>query len=150
MSVAALNQELVRFLARMYNEGVLDRQFEDLRALQEVDNPGFVADLLTLFCDDNERVMRELDRLARPVLDFPRVDAYVHQLKGSSMSVGAKQVKIGCAEFRQAAERNDEPGCIRALVTIKREFYRAKSTFQRIIELERSIIALQPPQGPQS
>ena len=108
----------------------MDDQFQQLQMLQEDGGtPGFVAEVVTLFCDDADRIISELAALLyalffpdypilyccccrfltsalcrqtgsidlplpcsgiciacreQPIVDFDKVDAYVHQLKGSS------------------------------------------------------------------
>ncbi|RWW20888.1 hypothetical protein BHE74_00008963 [Ensete ventricosum] len=66
-------------------QGLLDAQFRQLQMLQDASNPGFVAEVITLFCEDSERMLTELTKLLdQTVVDYQKVDAYVHQLKGSS------------------------------------------------------------------
>ncbi|KAG6500453.1 hypothetical protein ZIOFF_040298 [Zingiber officinale] len=65
--------------------GLLDQQFQQLQMLQDASNPDFVSEVITLFCKDSEIILAELTKLLnQPVVDFQKVDAYVHQLKGSS------------------------------------------------------------------
>jgi histidine-containing phosphotransfer protein len=98
---------------------LLDDQFQQLQMLQDPSAPDFVAEVVTLFCEDGERIIGELAKLLyvcfpllsspachvlfdqmfdsslgdsfavcvcrdKPAVDFDKVDAFVHQLKGSS------------------------------------------------------------------
>ncbi|OVA03599.1 Signal transduction histidine kinase [Macleaya cordata] len=140
--MTVLQQQLQDLLASMYGEGLLDPQFEQLQALQDENNPGFVAEVITLFCQDTQRILTELTKyLDMPVVDYQKVDAYVHQLKGSSSSVGAQCVKLACVNFRQACEDNDKDGCLRALNMIKHEYYRVTSKFEIMLQLENRILS---------
>ncbi|ONK57160.1 uncharacterized protein A4U43_C10F17220 [Asparagus officinalis] len=66
--------------------GLLDQQFNQLLMLEE-DGSGFLAEVIKLFCDDSERMMSELSNLLdQDVVDYQKVDSFVHQLKGSSSS----------------------------------------------------------------
>ncbi|RZS27354.1 hypothetical protein BHM03_00060806, partial [Ensete ventricosum] len=44
-------------------QGLLDEQFEQLQMLQDESSPGFIAELITLFCGDSERILAELTKL---------------------------------------------------------------------------------------
>ncbi|KAI4978077.1 hypothetical protein ZWY2020_014631 [Hordeum vulgare] len=48
---------------------------------------GFVAEVATLFIDDADRIIADIAALLdQPAMDFDKLDAHVHQLKGSSSS----------------------------------------------------------------
>ncbi|PWZ53248.1 Histidine-containing phosphotransfer protein 1 [Zea mays] len=85
--MSAANQ-LAALVSNMYATGLLDDQFQQLQLLQDPSAPDFVSEVVTLFCQDGERIIEELAKLLcvweKPNVDFDRVDAFVHQLKGSS------------------------------------------------------------------
>eukprot|EP00262_Sarcandra_glabra_P017659 TRINITY_DN6128_c0_g1_i1.p1 TRINITY_DN6128_c0_g1~~TRINITY_DN6128_c0_g1_i1.p1 ORF type:complete len:113 (+),score=26.31 TRINITY_DN6128_c0_g1_i1:299-637(+) len=111
MASAALKEQLNALVNSMLQEGLLDDQFTQLQMLQDESNPGFVAEVIALFCEDSERILAELNvSMEQPVVDFHKVDAYVHQLKGSSSSVGAQRIKLACTDFRQFCEDNEREG----------------------------------------
>ncbi|XP_072970270.1 histidine-containing phosphotransfer protein 2-like isoform X2 [Typha angustifolia] len=142
MALLALKEQLNVLLNSMFAEGLLDQQFQQLQMLQDGSSPGFVAEVITLFCEDSERILTELSKLLeQQVVDYQKVDAYVHQLKGSSASVGAQNVKLACAQFRQFYEENNKEGCIRALNVVKHEFYRVRNKFDNMFQLEQRIQA---------
>ncbi|OMO68282.1 hypothetical protein COLO4_29784 [Corchorus olitorius] len=85
MALAALKTQLKNFVQSMFDEGVLDSQFSQIQALQDASNPNFVEEVITLFCNDAERIITELNKyLGYQNVDFGKLDSYVHQLKGSS------------------------------------------------------------------
>ncbi|ERN13118.1 hypothetical protein AMTR_s00040p00173990 [Amborella trichopoda] len=91
--------------------GCLDEQFHQLQLLQDESNPGFVAEVISLFCDDSEKILTELTRiLAQDVVEFNNITAFVHQLKGSSSSIGAHKVKLACNKFRTCCENTNKEG----------------------------------------
>ncbi|XXG63046.1 hypothetical protein AAC387_Pa05g1316 [Persea americana] len=142
MASTALKDQLDGLLNSMFREGLLDEQFTQLQMLQDANNPGFVAEVISLFCEDSERILGELTKLLdQAVVDFLKVDAYVHQLKGSSSSVGAQHVKLACIEFRQFCEDHDKEGCMRALHVVKHEYCNLRSKFESMIQLEQRIFA---------
>ncbi|KAJ0973432.1 hypothetical protein J5N97_021391 [Dioscorea zingiberensis] len=142
MASAALNEQLASLVDSMYQEGLLDEQFQQLQSLQDESNPCFVMEVVTLFCDDAERIFTELDRImSQPVIEFQQVDSYIHQLKGSSSSVGAQNVKLACVQFRHSLEENDSEGCLRALNMVKREYLHLRGKLETMLQLEQRIQA---------
>ncbi|XP_074589056.1 histidine-containing phosphotransfer protein 1-like isoform X1 [Curcuma longa] len=114
-------EELDSLIHWMFSEGLLDQQFQQLQMLQDASNPNFVAEVITLFCKDSEIILTELTKLLnQPVVDFEKVDAYVHQLKGSSSSVGANNVKLACIHYE------NNKGCLSALNVVESEYFRLK------------------------
>ncbi|URD90427.1 histidine-containing phosphotransfer protein [Musa troglodytarum] len=123
MPLMALRERLNVLVNSMFLEGLLDQQFRQLQMLQDASSPGFVAEVITLFCEDSERMLTELTKLLdQAVVDYQKVDAYVHQLKGSSSRclyfffapffyVGAQNVKLACIQFKQFCEENNKEGC---------------------------------------
>ncbi|XP_073004684.1 histidine-containing phosphotransfer protein 2-like isoform X3 [Typha latifolia] len=119
MALLALKEQLNVLLNSMFLEGLLDQQFQQLQMLQDGSSPGFVAEVITLFCEDSERILTELSKLL----------------------VGAQNVKLACAQFRQFYEENNKEGCIRALNVVKHEFYRVRNKFDNMFQLEQRIQA---------
>ncbi|CAD5163533.1 histidine-containing phosphotransfer protein 2-like isoform X2 [Musa acuminata AAA Group] len=142
MSLMALREQLNMLVNSMYIEGLLDQQFQQLQMLQDASSPGFVAEVITLFCEDAERILTELTKLVdQAVVEFQKVDAYVHQLKGSSSSVGAQNVKLACIQFRQFCEENNKDGCLNALNVVKHHYYLLRNKFDTMLQLEQRIQA---------
>ncbi|KAB2013391.1 hypothetical protein ERO13_A09G138100v2 [Gossypium hirsutum] len=111
MDLAALKTQLKNFVQSMFEEGVLDNQFSQIQALQDSTNPNFVEEVITLFCNDAERIINEINRnLGYQNVDFSNLDSYVHQLKGSSSSIGANRLKLACANLRQASDERNKEG----------------------------------------
>ncbi|KAG6524844.1 histidine-containing phosphotransfer protein 2-like [Zingiber officinale] len=135
-------EELNSLMHWMFSEGLLDQQFQQLQMLQDASNPNFVAEVITLFCKDSEIILAELTKLLnQPVVDFQKVDAYVHQLKGSSSSVGANNVKLACIHFRQFYDENNKEGCLSALNVVECEYFRLKDKLAVMLQLEQTIQA---------
>ncbi|XP_074589057.1 histidine-containing phosphotransfer protein 2-like isoform X2 [Curcuma longa] len=129
-------EELDSLIHWMFSEGLLDQQFQQLQMLQDASNPNFVAEVITLFCKDSEIILTELTKLLnQPVVDFEKVDAYVHQLKGSSSSVGANNVKLACIHYE------NNKGCLSALNVVESEYFRLKDKLAAMLQLEQTIQA---------
>nr|AAS90601.1 histidine-containing phosphotransfer protein [Oryza sativa Japonica Group] len=145
MAAAALTGQLNALVNNMFAMGLLDDQFQQLQMLQDSTAPDFVSEVVTLFCDDGERIICELSRqLEKPNVDFDRVDSYVHRLKGSSASVGAQKVKNTCIQFREFCQQKSRDGCLKTLDLVRTEFYDLRNKFQAMLQLEQQIQAWYP------
>ncbi|MCO5548737.1 hypothetical protein L7F22_008401 [Adiantum nelumboides] len=142
MEVAKLQQKFVDLTNALFQDGFLDDQFTQLQMLQDASNPDFVSEVITLFFEDSERLLAELSKaLEQEPVDYKKVDAYVHQFKGSSSSVGAQRVKSVCIDFRTYAEARNREGCLQALQHIKQEFHLIQNKLASLLKLEQQIIA---------
>jgi len=143
-AMSAANQ-LAALVSNMYATGLLDDQFQQLQMLQNASTPDFVSEVVTLFCQDGERIIGELAKLLeKPNVDFDRVDAFVHQLKGSSASIGAQKVKNTCIQFRESCQQKSKDGCLKTLETVKINFYDLRDKFQTMLQLQRQVNGCPP------
>nr|XP_025611698.1 histidine-containing phosphotransfer protein 1 isoform X2 [Arachis hypogaea] len=74
-------------------------------------------------------------------VDFKMVDAHVHQLKGSSSSIGAQRVKNCCIAFRNFCEEQNIDGCLKCLHQVKQECCLVKNKLETLFRLEQQIMA---------
>jgi two-component system, sensor histidine kinase and response regulator len=91
---------------------VLDR----LRDL-EVDEPGFLADLVSLFLRETPERLDAIGAAIEPA-NPPRLASVAHALKGSTAAIGARQMSALAARVEDAANRNaipEFPGHVAAL-----------------------------------
>ncbi|XP_078158843.1 histidine-containing phosphotransfer protein 2-like [Carex rostrata] len=143
MASTQIKAQLNDLLNSMFAMDFLDEQFKQLQMLEDGSCPGFISEVITIFCDDAERILSLItELLSKPVVDFEKVDAYVHQLKGSSSSVGAKRVALVCIKFRNVCQENDKEGCMATLYEIRREFDELNKKFRTMLQLEQQIQAL--------
>ncbi|XP_045825609.1 histidine-containing phosphotransfer protein 5-like isoform X2 [Trifolium pratense] len=106
-----LQRKLRDYEAAMFQQGFLDDQFSQLQKLQDDSSPDFVIEVMTMFFDDSEKLLNNISRALEQIpVNFKQIDAYVHQQKGSSASVGAARVKNICATFRSFCEAQNRDG----------------------------------------
>ncbi|XP_057499570.1 histidine-containing phosphotransfer protein 1-like [Actinidia eriantha] len=141
-AVLQLQRQLSEHKTSLYNEGFLDDQFTQLQQLQDESNPDFVVEVVSLFFEDSERLLTELTKtLDQHSVDFRKVDAHVHQLKGSSSSIGAHRVQEVCISFRNYCDEQNVEGCLKCLQQVKNEYTHVKNKLETLFELEKQLLA---------
>ncbi|WOH14407.1 hypothetical protein DCAR_0933926 [Daucus carota subsp. sativus] len=141
-AVIQLQRQLLDYTTSLYNEAYLDGQFTQLQQLQDESNPDFVVEVVSLFFEDSQRLLDDLTAtLNQQVVDFKRVDAHVHQLKGSSSSIGAQRVQRACIVFRNYCEQQNTEGCLKCLQQVKNEYYLVKNKLETLFKLEQQLVA---------
>ncbi|GAB4851204.1 peroxiredoxin type-2 [Ancistrocladus abbreviatus] len=142
MEVTEMERQFADYSASLFREGYLDGQFTQLQQLQDETNPDFVVEVVSLFFDDSERLLNDLTlSLEQECVDFKKVDAHVHQLKGSSSSIGAQRVKNTCIAFRNCCEMQNIEACRACLQQVKQEYFLVKNRLQTLLRMEQQIVA---------
>ncbi|CAH2053108.1 unnamed protein product [Thlaspi arvense] len=96
----------------------------------------FVSQVVSLFFQDSDRILNDLSlSLHQQVVDFKKVDPHVHQLKGSSSSIGAQRVKNACVVFRSFCEQQNVEACHRCLQQVKQEYYLVKNRLETLFKV---------------
>ncbi|KAK4339581.1 hypothetical protein RND71_041043 [Anisodus tanguticus] len=140
-SVNQLQRKLAEYTASLYNEKILDEQFIQLQQLQDENNPDFVVEVVSLFFEDSERLLNELAKaLNQTNVDFKKLDANVHQLKGSSSSIGAQRVQRVCIAFRNYCDERNVEGCLQCLQQVKNEYTLVKNKLETLFKLEKQFV----------
>ncbi|KAL8047776.1 hypothetical protein ABFX02_07G022400 [Erythranthe guttata] len=142
MEVDQLQRSFLEYTTSLFREGFLDGQFGQLQMLQDESNPDFVVEVVSLFFEDSHRILNDLSiTLNQQNVDFKKIDANVHQLKGSSSSIGAQRVRNACITFRNFCEEQNSDACRRCLQQVKQEYLLVKEKLEALIRLEQQIVA---------
>ncbi|CAN1200640.1 Histidine-containing phosphotransfer protein 1 [Linum perenne] len=144
MALPFLKAQLSNLVQYMFDQGMLDSQFTQIQALQDETNPTFVAEVISAFCNDAERIIIELNKsLSHQNVDFSKVDAFLHQLKGSSSSIGAHRLKCACVDLRQASNDKNKAGSLQALHIVTREYCLVRENFETFLMIEKRIFMIE-------
>lgn len=142
MEVDQLQRSFRDYSKSLFREGFLDGQFVQLQMLQDESNPNFVVEVISLFFEDSQRLLNDLTlALDQQNVDFKKIDAHVHQLKGSSSSIGAQRVRNACIGFRNVCEVQNVEGCLKCLQQVKQEYSLVKAKLETLLRLEQQIVA---------
>ncbi|KAE9453492.1 hypothetical protein C3L33_14573, partial [Rhododendron williamsianum] len=78
-----------------YVKGVLDEQFLELQQLQDETSPNFVYDVVNIYFQESEKLIRNLRGLLvdKEFSDYKKMGKHLNQLMGSSSSIGAKRIE---------------------------------------------------------
>ncbi|KAK9073009.1 hypothetical protein SSX86_007331 [Deinandra increscens subsp. villosa] len=140
-AVSQLQRQFIDYTTSLYNEGYLDDQFTQLQQLQDESNPDFVVEVVSLFFEDSEKLLNNLaTALQQKSVDYNQVDSHVHQFKGSSSSIGAKQVTNVCIHFRNFCEAKNLDGCLRCLQQLRHEYILVRTKLEALFRLEQQIL----------
>ncbi|KAM3295134.1 hypothetical protein ACQJBY_037784 [Aegilops geniculata] len=145
-AITELRAQLHAHLSSMYATGAVDAYFQQLQELDEGSaGTGYVAEVLNIFLNDGDRILRDIDGLLNKPLhevEFCKVDALVQQLKGSSSTVGAKKVNLACMDFQKFYVAKNKKGCLMTLALLKGDFCDVRSKLQILMQLEQQIASL--------
>ncbi|XP_044463096.1 histidine-containing phosphotransfer protein 4-like isoform X2 [Mangifera indica] len=134
-----LQCQLAHTKKSLFDQGYIDKeQFNQLEELQDDANPNFVEEIVTLFYNDSARLIQNIEHtLVNRPIDFGRLDDISHQFKGSCSSIGAKNVKDACTQFREYCSAENAQGCIRTLQLVKQEYATLRRQLETYFQMVR-------------
>lgn len=108
-------------------------KLDDLRALERPGHEGFLKRIATVFLDDADRRLDEMDR----GLENNDTDAVVmaaHALKGSCSYLGATRLAELCSAFEERADQGNLEAGTEAAGEIRRELATVKAVLTEEME----------------
>ncbi|CAN6441288.1 unnamed protein product [Victoria cruziana] len=111
MEGAQLYRQLALYKNSLFEQGYLDGQFNQLEELQDESNPHFVDEVVTMYLKDSARLLSNMEQaLEKNPPDFKKLDAVIHQFRGSSSSIGAVRINNECVIFKQFCDEKNKEG----------------------------------------
>ncbi|KQK07957.1 histidine-containing phosphotransfer protein 1 [Brachypodium distachyon] len=133
-------QQLNALMENMFSTGLLDNEFNNLKLLQDSNNPNAVSEVIMIFCDDGEQTIAELAKLLnQPSVDYERVSTFAHKIMGASASVGAKRVRNTCTLLCDFCKDKNNHGCLNTLDSVWIEFDNLRNKFHTMIQIDHLI-----------
>ncbi|CAA6662502.1 unnamed protein product [Spirodela intermedia] len=120
MECSPLYRQAANMKKSLLDQGYLDEQFHQLEELQDDLSPNFVEEVKT-------------------PRDFQRLDGFIHQLKGSSSSIGAAKVKNECSAFQDHCNQGSTEGCLRSFKRVKREHAALRQKLENYLQVLRQV-----------
>ncbi|XVF49113.1 hypothetical protein PTKIN_Ptkin03bG0242400 [Pterospermum kingtungense] len=136
-----LVQQIATMRQSFFDEELLDStQFTQLELLEDAGNTNFVEDVFRLYLGDSTRLLatieKEIYREDVPV-NFAMVDRNLHQLKGSSASIGANKVRIEVIKTKEACQEGNVEGAKAAFQELRREYDTIEAKLKAYFELKK-------------
>ncbi|XP_044464805.1 pseudo histidine-containing phosphotransfer protein 5-like [Mangifera indica] len=131
-----LKQQIVAMRQSFFDEEILDNHFIQLEQLGSEENPNFAKEVVTVFLNDSMNNLAIIeDEMKKSPVDHLTVDRYLHQLKGSSASIGANKIKIAVNKARDACREGDIEGSRASLQVLRREVESFKAKLETYYQL---------------
>ncbi|GMN50622.1 hypothetical protein TIFTF001_019777 [Ficus carica] len=147
-----LCQQIANMRQSLLDEEMLDHHYKTLEMLSDKNHPNFAEEVVTMYFADYTKLLvsieQTLDKLPH---NFVVLDKYLHKLKGSSGSIGAKQIWATINEMRDRLNERDIEGSKTVLEQLKKDHDnlrgRIEPYFQMLRQVRSSETAQQPKQG---
>ncbi|KAI4377085.1 hypothetical protein MLD38_014771 [Melastoma candidum] len=122
----------------LLDEGYVDNQFVQLEQLVDNECPNFAQEVMVMYIEDSAKFVQNIERWLEEVpVNFVELDKALHQLKGSSASVGANRVRIQVNRMRDLGKENNAESCKEALKDLKRERAELKDKMENYFKLPK-------------
>ncbi|KAJ1695590.1 hypothetical protein LUZ63_012288 [Rhynchospora breviuscula] len=142
MDVNRLQQTYSNHFLSLFDEGILNQQFKELRLLQDDNNPTFLFEIVSLFTESAGTSINEIRSYCnQPATDFIKIKALLFRLKGSSQSLGAQNVEIACENLRNGCDEYDLQNFLSCMEQLNLEFLKFKTKLETLFKLEQQIVA---------
>ncbi|XP_056699662.1 histidine-containing phosphotransfer protein 1 isoform X2 [Spinacia oleracea] len=134
--VTELQKEFVYYTSSLFDQGILNDQFNHLQLLQDESNPEFLAEIVNLFFQDTQKLLDDLTKnLEQENVDFLMLDKTLHHIKGSSSSIGAVGVQNACVAFVTCSNEKNIEGCWRCLEEARNAYNVVRSKLDTLLKV---------------
>ncbi|XP_065634455.1 histidine-containing phosphotransfer protein 5 isoform X2 [Quercus suber] len=128
-------------------EGIVNDQFSQIHTLKSEEEPEHVVQLIDKYFVEVETILSELtSKIDCPDVDFSKLSELAHKVDERSLSIGARHVKLACADLIKSCDQMNKENFSRALIWIKNEFSHTRNKLEAYAQMERRIIRLKSKQ----
>ncbi|OWM66070.1 histidine-containing phosphotransfer protein 4-like isoform X2 [Punica granatum] len=136
MKRSSLLQQAAATKQTLFDEGVLDDQFLQLEDIYG--DPKSLEELITWSFGESAKNIGTIEQLLeRASIDFIEVGKALHKLKGTSASIGAKNVLMKVNEMTEQCKTNTVDGCKASLQGLKNEQNDLKEKLTIYLQMKR-------------
>ncbi|GMN50624.1 hypothetical protein TIFTF001_019778 [Ficus carica] len=119
---------------------ILGDYYKTLEMLSDKYHPNFAEEVVTMyFTDSTERLVTIEQALDKSPLNFDVLDRYLYKLKGSSASIGAKQVWATINEMRDRLKERDIEGSKTVLEQLKKDHDNFRGRIEPYFQMLRQV-----------
>ncbi|KAA3478391.1 histidine-containing phosphotransfer protein 4-like [Gossypium australe] len=134
-----VHQQIAAMRQSFFDEEVLDEKFTQLEQLEGKDNPNFVEEVFTMYFKDSTTFLETIEQAMKTIpINSIEVDNILHQLKGSSASVGANKVLKEVNKTRQVLGKGNLEGTKAGILELRKEYESSKAKlepyFQEVLD----------------
>ncbi|KAG4196561.1 hypothetical protein ERO13_A06G176600v2 [Gossypium hirsutum] len=135
-----VNQQIAAMRQSFFDEEVLDEKFSQLEQLEGKDNPNFVEEVFTMYFKDSTAFLETIEEAMKTIpIDSIIVDNILHQLKGSSASVGANKVLKEVNKItRQVLGKGNLEGTKASILKLRKEYDSFKAKLEPYFQLKQA------------
>ncbi|ESW22084.1 hypothetical protein PHAVU_005G125700 [Phaseolus vulgaris] len=151
MSLRILRGLLQGYTKSLFDEGVVNDQFNVIMALKRIGEPNHVVQLIETYLADVERILFELFRhVENEKSDLRKLTSLAREIEDKSTRIGAELMKAACYDVIKACDENHQQRFSRGLILLKKEFGNTKNKLNSFVQMEKRIIRLEKSQSPAS
>ncbi|XP_052488944.1 histidine-containing phosphotransfer protein 4 [Gossypium raimondii] len=134
-----VHQKIAAMRQSFFDEEVLDEKFSQLEQLEGKDNPNFVEEVFTMYFRDSTAFLETIEQAMKTIpIDSIKVDNILHQLKGSSASVGANKVLKEVNKTRQVLGKGNLEGTKAGILELRKEYDSFKAKLEPYFQLKQA------------
>ncbi|XP_021742914.1 histidine-containing phosphotransfer protein 1-like [Chenopodium quinoa] len=140
--VVELQSKYAEYAISLIAQGIMDDQFNCIQNMQDNSNPKFLSEILRCYLGDMPKLIHSLALdLQQQHVDFVKLDKTLHNIKGSSSSIGAICVLNACNAFVACCKEQDVEGCFNCWEQTSNAFALVKLKLEALLILEQQIRA---------
>ncbi|CAL0332333.1 unnamed protein product [Lupinus luteus] len=147
MTMSILKGLLQDYLNSLFNEGIVNDQFNELLSLENTRGPDYVVTSISTYIADVEMILSDISHhVENSKVDFSHMASLARAIEDKSASIGAEHMMLACSDLIKACDEKHKRKLIRSLPWTKSEFTQTKNKFMDLVRMEMRIIRFQSSQ----